>query len=91
MSVTIQEIYETYLRDQAALMKLREKYKDRPPHRTVYKESEIVDEFEACPYCGNNRGSRFSCCGEVHFETMYEMSDGEFFLESEITIEKECI
>lgn len=88
---TITELYNTYQKDQKMLEELREKYKDRPPQRTEYKESEIVGEFEACSYCGNQVGSRWVCCGEVHFETMYEMSDGEFFLESEITIIKECL
>lgn len=28
---------------------------------------------EVCVYCGNERGGKFSCCGEVHFEQEYHM------------------
>lgn len=28
------------------------------------------ETIEVCPYCGNERGGKFSCCGEVHFVEM---------------------
>ena len=44
------------------------------------KQIELDQEMiEFCPYCGTERGNRFSCCGEVHWQTMsreaYERGD----------------
>lgn len=36
-------------------------------------EELLKDGREFCPYCGTER-YRFSCCGEVHFETYKDMS-----------------
>lgn len=48
---------------------------------------ELLEETgeEACPYCGSLR-TRFSCCGEVHFEPTYSHPwiDQPYILESEI-------
>ena len=33
----------------------------------------LEDGTEYCCYCGSERGKRFSCCGEVHFETYAQM------------------
>lgn len=39
----------------------------------------------ACIYCAWDQGSRMSCCGENHFEGLYEDIEGNTYLESEIT------
>lgn len=36
-----------------------------------------------CPYCFEPKRGKISCCGEVHFETAYDV-DGQIFLESEL-------
>jgi len=51
----------------------------------TYYDDQIVDEVEACPYCGNYTHG-LMCCGEVHSETLYEMDDGEFLFASEVRI-----
>jgi len=28
--------------------------------------------IEVCPYCGEDRGDKISCCGEVHFVSLTE-------------------
>lgn len=40
-------------------------------------QSEVMDELHqqeemilVCPYCGDENGDKFSCCGEVHFVEM---------------------
>lgn len=56
------------------------------------KETEIVDEFTACPYCMCQVSSEsIGHCGEssAHYETAYELTNGEVYLASELTIEKE--
>ena len=30
-------------------------------------------DVEYCPYCMNERGNKFACCGEVHFIKFSEM------------------
>lgn len=43
-------------------------------------ESDMNDETViVCPYCGTEKGNRFSCCGEVHFVEMSRKAweDGE--------------
>lgn len=57
--------------------------------RRTVKSADIVDEFTACPYCmrpfPEDRLYK-GCCGEVHREKAFELSDGETLLESEIKI-----
>jgi hypothetical protein len=36
----------------------------------------LNDSTEYCCYCGDVK-TRFSCCGEVHFQTFSQMSIGE--------------
>ena len=45
----------------------------------------LSDDTQYCPYCGDERGSKFQCCGEVHFQTFYEMtvSEQDEFLSNE--------
>lgn len=41
---------------------------------------EYLDEnatVQYCPYCLNLRGEKMSCCGEVHFIELQEMSTDE--------------
>ena len=49
----------------------------------LYKD-QIIDEFEACPYCGDQRLSKISCCSEIHFEVAYDIGDSQLYFESEI-------
>ena len=54
--------------------------------RTI-KESEIVEEFLACPYCGGEASiDDLGCCGESsgHFQQAYELKDGDVVMESEV-------
>ena len=37
---------------------------------------EVLDEISICPYCGDEQGGKFVCCGEIHFETGYEVRVG---------------
>jgi len=48
----------------------------------------IKDEDEVCVYCGS-RPSYGNCCGETHYEKMYELYNGEYYLESEVVILEE--
>ena len=60
--------------------------------RQKIKEDDIVDEFEGCAYCGNQIQSNYSykgCCGEVHYETFFELKDGSIVSEFECEIIKE--
>ena len=45
----------------------REYTKNGKPSKRYTKIKEN-DEEEVCTYCGNPRGNKRSCCGEVHFE-----------------------
>lgn len=56
--------------------------------RTI-RPNEIVDDSRcACVYCGDEYKNAFrGCCGEMHFEKLLELDDGELLLESEIEIE----
>lgn len=29
-----------------------------------------VEKVERCAYCGEDKGEKISCCGEIHFETV---------------------
>jgi len=40
---------------------------DNPTQKLAEHAEETI---EVCPYCGTERGDRFSCCGEVHFVTV---------------------
>ena len=31
-----------------------------------------IDKYVGCIYCGEPKGDRLSCCGENHFEEMYD-------------------
>jgi len=46
----------------------------------------MEDETQYCCYCGSERGRRFGCCGENHWETYAQMdvSDQEEFLQWEL-------
>jgi len=48
------------------------------------REELIMDSTQYCCYCGGEK-TRFSCCGEVHFQTFAEMSidDQDEFLQNE--------
>ena len=55
----------------------------------VIKANEVIEEHRVCPYCMSRpRYDALGCCGESnqHFETAYETRDGEWYLESEVTI-----
>ena len=48
----------------------------------------LEEKLEVCPYCMNERDDRFSCCGEVHFETAYAFENLSYYvLEHELTNE----
>ena len=49
----------------------------------IIKKSEVMSESTYCPYCGDEE-RKDVCCGEVHFEIGYKMTNGEVHLESEI-------
>lgn len=55
----------------------------------VFFEDEIEDEFEACSYCRERRGGRYSCCGENHFDLMYQFDSGWYY-QHEVTILPGC-
>ena len=31
-----------------------------------------IDKYVGCIYCGEPKGDKLSCCGENHFEEMYD-------------------
>ena len=47
------------------------------------QKNQIEYETEACPYCFRLRHNKRVCCGEVHFEEAYVMTDGSVVLKSE--------
>lgn len=62
----------------------------------VIKKSQIIDTTTVCPYCRDEVGNKYVCCGECHFEKVYVIEDywkgtpfKEYFLEHEIIIDKE--
>lgn len=53
------------------------------------KDSEIINEYSACVYCGSEARGNSSyrgCCGEIHFEDMYETSSGDVYYKSEVEV-----
>ena len=46
----------------------------------------MEDGTQYCCYCGSERGPKFGCCGENHWETYAQMDvvDQEEFLEWEL-------
>lgn len=53
-------------------------------------ESDIEQELEVCPYCMNDYSgaqSEHACCGEVHTAKAWLMTNGDVWLDSEVTIE----
>lgn len=56
----------------------------------IYDE-EIVDEYNACVYCGDAARSDFNyrgCCGEVHSELVYILENGEHVRQEDVYIIK---
>lgn len=56
--------------------------------RHIY-DDEIVDEYNACVYCGDKAGSDFhyrGCCGEVHEELIYVLENGEHVRQEEVNL-----
>lgn len=43
--------------------------------QTTLHEELLKDNTQYCCYCGSDRMWKFSCCGEVHFETYAEMCE----------------
>jgi hypothetical protein len=59
--------------------------------RTVSNDT-IVDEYQACVYCGDEWTSRkdyLGCCGEIHSELVYVLDDGEHVRAEEVVIVEE--
>jgi hypothetical protein len=54
------------------------------------KRSEILREFDACPYCMNDAVDFMGCCGESadHYELAYETID-DVYLDHEVEIEED--
>jgi hypothetical protein len=53
----------------------------------IIKEEHSGNETDECTYCGTARGSKMSCCGEVHFDPVEDTEDApvtkiaeEFFI-----------
>lgn len=48
--------------------------------------TEIINEFMVCPYCMEDKYETYTlCCGEIHSELAYELSDGIVILASEMS------
>lgn len=47
--------------------------------------SQIVDQYDGCPYCMEPQGDRYHCCGEYHFERLIETAD-DVYTEAEVVI-----
>lgn len=64
-----QQFYETVQREQEF----------NEERNRVLEDMQREEMIDVCQYCGNERGWRFSCCGEVHFVTISRKAweDGE--------------
>lgn len=53
----------------------------------VINKSDIVQSFDACPYCVKPKSETWhACCGETHSERAHELENGEIVLDSEVKI-----
>lgn len=68
----------------------QENQRDRFPGESrmasLINQSDIEQEFMACPYCYSARGSKQSCCGEAHFARAY-IVNGKMVFEFEVRYE----
>jgi hypothetical protein len=56
--------------------------------RTKVRQNDIVETFDACPYCYKAKAETWhACCHEVHTERAYTLTNGDTLLESEIEID----
>lgn len=47
------------------------------PGPTYLKRDDINQSYSACAYCGWPKRDNFACCGEIHFELVHELMNGE--------------
>ena len=51
-------------------------------------EDDIIEDLEACVYCGEFRGSKYMCCSENHFELVHVMINGDVVRDEEAIVIK---